>query len=75
MGEEKSRPHARYRPFQLTRNLRFILRVKDPETLFNAKAMRKVLKNGDIDLEAMLGPNVYKYSKPTPKPGGWKVNM
>jgi hypothetical protein len=72
---EKSRPHARYRPLQLTRNLRFILCVRDPESLFNAKAMRKSLKNGGIDLEAMLGHNVYKYLKPAPKPGGWKVNM
>ena len=75
MKEEKSRPHARYRPFQLTRNLRFILLVKDPESLFNAKAMRKSLKNGDINLEAMLGPNVYKYLKPAPKPGSWKVGL
>jgi DNA invertase Pin-like site-specific DNA recombinase len=72
---KKPRPHARYRPPQLTRNLKFILRVNDPESLFNAKATREVLKNGGIDLEAMLGPNVYKYLKPAPKPRGWKVNM
>jgi hypothetical protein len=54
---------------------RLVLRLKDPESLFNAKATKEVLKNGDIDLEAMLGPSVHQYLKPAPKPGGWKVDL
>jgi len=75
MKKEKPRPYACDRPLQLTRNLMFVLRLKDPESLFNAKATREVLKNGGIDLEAMLGPSVHKYLKPAPKPGGWKVDL
>jgi hypothetical protein len=72
---KKSRPRAKYRPLRLAGNLRFILSLKDPESLFNAEGIEKCLKTGGINLEEMLGPNVYKCLKPAPKPGGWKVDM
>jgi len=74
MKEEKPRPYARNLPLRLTRNLRFILRARDTESLFNARATRRVLRSKNIDLEAMLRQGLYRHVKPAPKRLGYKVD-
>ena len=67
----KPRSLAPYRPLRLTSNLRFILRAKDTESLFDVEATRRALRGKNIDLEAVLRPGLYRHVRP--KPMGWKV--
>jgi len=67
----KARAHAPYRPLWLTSNLRFILRAKEMENLFDVEATRRALRGKNIDLEAVLRLDLYRHVKPAPM--GWKV--
>lgn len=66
----KPRSLAPYRPLRLTSNLRFILRAKDTESLFDVEATRRALRGKNIDLEAVLRPGLYWHVRPAPNPLG-----
>ena len=73
--DERPRSLAPYRPLRLTSNLRFILRARDTESLFDAEATRRALRGKNIDLEAVLRPGLYRHVRPAPKRFGWKVGL